>query len=95
MAALGPAAAAAAAEAAAAAAAGAGRRRAPPHVPGAAVRGRRQRKRYNHATAPPVDKQLQRARQVFATLDADGTGVLSGDELTHLSNWGFESFHPG
>ena len=62
---------------------------------GAAVRGRRQRKRYNHATATPVDKQLQRARQVFATLDADGNGVLSGDELTHLANWVFESFHPG
>ena len=61
---------------------------------GAAVRGRRQRAKYNHATATPVDKQLVRARKVFAALDADSNGVLTGDELTQLANWVFESFHP-
>eukprot|EP01046_Picozoa_sp_COSAG06_P048802 COSAG06_NODE_7370_length_2526_cov_14.737948_2_plen_323_part_01 len=62
---------------------------------GAAARGRRQRAKYNHATATPIDKQLVRARQVFTALDDDGNGVLTGDELTKLANWVFESFHPG
>jgi Ca2+-binding EF-hand superfamily protein/translation elongation factor EF-1beta len=62
---------------------------------GAAARGRRQRSKYNHATATPIDKQLVQARRVFDALDADGNGVLTGDELTQLANWVFEKFHPG
>ena len=61
---------------------------------GAAARGRRQRKSYNHATATPLDKTVQRAVQAFRALDADGNGVLSGDELKQLAGWVFDSFHP-
>ena len=28
-------------------------------------------------------------------MDVDGNGVLNGDELTKLSLWVFDSFHPG
>jgi len=28
-------------------------------------------------------------------MDADGNGVLEGSELVKLSEWVFESFHPG
>lgn len=46
-------------------------------------------------TSPETKKQLERARKKFLQMDADGNGVLNGDELNKLALWVFDSFHPG
>ena len=38
---------------------------------------------------------LMRAQKKFDKLDADGNGLLEGDELVELAEWVWSSFHPG
>ena len=44
---------------------------------------------------PKVNEALSRARRQFDRLDADGNGVLEGEELEALAEWVWSSFHPG
>jgi hypothetical protein len=39
-------------------------------------------------------RMLSRAHALFARLDADGDGVLDGDEVVQLADWLWTSFHP-
>jgi len=42
-----------------------------------------------------IDKLMCRARKKFDQFDFDGNGLLDGDELVHLGEWLWSSFHPG
>ena len=42
-----------------------------------------------------INRALMRAQKKFDKLDANGNGVLEGDELLGLAEWVWSSFHPG
>ena len=42
-----------------------------------------------------MDRMVMRAQKKFDKLDANGNGVLEGDELLGLAEWVWSSFHPG
>jgi hypothetical protein len=42
-----------------------------------------------------VNKLMCRAQKKFDQFDYDGNGLLEGEELTHLGEWLWASFHPG
>ena len=42
-----------------------------------------------------MDEMLTKAKKKFNELDADGNGVLEGNELNELTMWSWAQFHPG
>ena len=42
-----------------------------------------------------MDDMLTKAKKKFNELDADGNGVLEGNELNDLTMWSWAQFHPG
>jgi len=42
-----------------------------------------------------MDKMVERAKQQFSKFDANGNGLLDGEELEDLAAWLWKSFKPG